>query len=82
MIARASSRIHLAREEVGEGERRDRAEPPVQRRQDEELHPDDRLRVENVTRTVYLSVVYNNVQELVLLIATSSDDLLILNSSS
>jgi hypothetical protein len=49
-------RIHLAREEVDEGERRDRTEPPVQRRQDEELHPDDRLQVEDVTRAVYLSI--------------------------
>jgi hypothetical protein len=48
--------IHLAREEVDEGERRDRTEPPVQRRQDEELHPDDRLQVEDVTRAVYLSI--------------------------
>jgi hypothetical protein len=66
------SRIHLAREEVEEGERRDRTEPPVQRRQDEELHPENRLRVEDVARSVYLSIIctmFRNVR--VLTIATS-----------
>jgi hypothetical protein len=61
------SRIHLAREEVEEGERRDRTEPPVQRRQDEELHPDNRLRVEDVDGSIYLSIctMFRNVRVLI-----------------
>jgi len=43
------SRIDLAREEVDEGEGSNRPEPPVERRQDDELHPADRPRVEVVS---------------------------------
>lgn len=40
--------VDLAREEVDEGEGSNRAEPPVERHQDEELHPADRPRLEAV----------------------------------
>ena len=43
------SRIDLAREEVDEGEGSNRPEPPVERRQDDELHPADRPGVEVVS---------------------------------
>lgn len=43
------SRIDLAGEEVDEGEGRHRPEPPIQRRQDEELHPADRPGLEHVS---------------------------------
>jgi hypothetical protein len=40
--------VDLAREEVDEGEGSNRAQPPVERHQDEELHLADRPRLEAV----------------------------------
>lgn len=41
-------RIDLASEEVDERERRNRSEPPIERRQDEKLHSTDRPWLKNI----------------------------------
>jgi hypothetical protein len=41
--------IDLVGEEVDEGEGRNRPEPPIQRGQDEQLHPADRPGLEHVS---------------------------------